>query len=481
MPAPTRAWVRLPSGRRLDLLSPTAFDWTDEDLAVGLSRTFRWGGHSVWPGAPLSVAQHSLAVLALRRERARPPLSVAEQRRELLHDAEEGLINFDCISPLKPFLGAGFGELQRRLQAVVALRYALPAWTAEAKRAHKACDVALAAAEAVHVAGWTREEVRSTLGIRAAVMEQDPLAAARATSPGGPGRPSARRSGSWRSCGGSPERPLGRASRSGLDARHEGGERMAKRRRGADRRQPLPDRRRGQPGRLRHRRRVAGPRRGRGRAVRQLRLRLGGRGRASARPPSPAAGARRRAAAAGPASRDGGRGRRAAARGLHDAVHGPRPLGRARREHPRRAERAGGVPRQRAAQGGVRLLQRRLWLRAGRVRRSGGDHAVPLGGRAAGRHPLRREQDHRRAALPRLPAPARARLRRAALLHRLWRAAALPRGQRALHHRDHGPGAARARRRRSSATAARPSTSSMWATSRAPTAWPSRARRRAWR
>jgi hypothetical protein len=177
MPPPPRAWVRLPSGRRLDLLSPTAFDWTDEDLAIGLSRTFRWGGHSVWPGAPLSVAQHSLAVLALRRERARgAPFGVAEQRRELLHDAEEGLINFDCISPLKPFLGAAFAELQRRLQAAVALRYALPAWTPDAKRAHKACDVALAAAEAVHVAGWTREEVRSTLGIRAAVMTDDPLA-----------------------------------------------------------------------------------------------------------------------------------------------------------------------------------------------------------------------------------------------------------------------------------------------------------------
>ena len=176
-PPPSRAWVRLPSGRRLDLLSPTAFDWTDEDLAIGLARTFRWGGHSVWPGAPLSVAQHSLAVLALRRDRARPPLDAAEQRRELLHDAEEGLVNFDCISPLKPFLGPGFSALQARLQAVVALRYALPAWTPEAKRAHKSCDVALAAAEAVHVAGWTRAEVRGTLGIRAAVMEADPLAA----------------------------------------------------------------------------------------------------------------------------------------------------------------------------------------------------------------------------------------------------------------------------------------------------------------
>ena len=153
---PSRAWVRLPSGRRLDLIAPTPFDWTDEDLAIGLSRTFRWGGHSVWP-APLSVAQHSLAVLALRRARSRAGLAAAEQRRELLHDAEEGLLGFDCISPLKPFLGEGFAALSARLSAA---------------------DVALAAAEAVHVAGWTAAEVRGTLGIKATVLAQDPLAAA---------------------------------------------------------------------------------------------------------------------------------------------------------------------------------------------------------------------------------------------------------------------------------------------------------------
>ncbi len=169
-----RAWVRLPSGRRLDLLSPTPLDWTDEDLATGLARTYRWGGHSIWPGAPLSVAQHSLAVLERRRRSA--VLSRPEQLRELLHDAEEGLINFDCISPLKPFLGAGFAELQTRLQMVVTLRYALPPWTIETKRAHKAADVAAAASEAVHVAGWTRAEVRTTLGIRARVDDTDLLA-----------------------------------------------------------------------------------------------------------------------------------------------------------------------------------------------------------------------------------------------------------------------------------------------------------------
>lgn len=183
-----RAWVRLPSGRRLDLLAPTPFDWTDEDLAIGLSRTFRWGGHSVWPGAPLSVAQHSLAVLALRRA-ARPAPTRAEARRELLHDAEEGLTNFDCISPLKPFLGPGFLALQERLSAVIATRYALPAWEAEQKKLHKKLDIAMAAAEAVHVAGWSAAEVRATLGIRAAVMQADPLAAIHGGEPWRPWPP----------------------------------------------------------------------------------------------------------------------------------------------------------------------------------------------------------------------------------------------------------------------------------------------------
>ena len=169
-----RAWVRLPSGRRLNLLQPTPLDWTDADLATGLSRTFRWGGHSVWPDLPLSVAQHSLAVLE-RRRRAHK-LSALHQLRELLHDAEEGLINFDCISPLKPFLGAAFCELQARLAAVVAQRYRLPPWTPAEKRAHKQVDIAAAAAEAVYVAGWTKSEVRDTLGIQATPASVDLLA-----------------------------------------------------------------------------------------------------------------------------------------------------------------------------------------------------------------------------------------------------------------------------------------------------------------
>ncbi len=68
-----RAWILLPSGWRLDLLAPEPTAWTDEDLATGLSRTYRWGGYSAWD-LPLSVAQHSLTVLALCRTLPGPPL-----------------------------------------------------------------------------------------------------------------------------------------------------------------------------------------------------------------------------------------------------------------------------------------------------------------------------------------------------------------------------------------------------------------------
>jgi uncharacterized protein len=183
LPRPhTRAWVRLPSGRRLDLLDPTPLDWADEDLALGLARTYRWGGHSAWP-RPLSVAQHSLFVLALRRERSPTGLSDAAARRELLHDADEGLLGFDPISPLKPFLGPAYAALAARLAAAIARRYELEPWRAAEHHAHKQADRIAAASEAVHVAGWAREEVRRTLGISERLVAVDLLAAWFGTTP----------------------------------------------------------------------------------------------------------------------------------------------------------------------------------------------------------------------------------------------------------------------------------------------------------
>ena len=89
---PQRAMVLLKSGHRINLLEPLATDWDDEDLAIGLSRTYRWGGHSAWDPL-LSVAQCSLTVLALRRALDMQLLTDAEARRELLPDAEEGFLS----------------------------------------------------------------------------------------------------------------------------------------------------------------------------------------------------------------------------------------------------------------------------------------------------------------------------------------------------------------------------------------------------
>lgn len=182
-----RAWIRLPSGRRLDLLNPSPMDWEDEDLAIGLSRTFRWGGHSRWP-LPMSVAQHSLLVLAIREyQEGSLPRSLA--RYELLHDAEEGLLGFDCISPLKPFLGERFAQLSKRLEQAVQLRYQLPTLSEEQYAAHKKADIVAAASEALHIAGWTAEEIRMSLGIKENPLNVDPLAAIYGEEPWRPWEP----------------------------------------------------------------------------------------------------------------------------------------------------------------------------------------------------------------------------------------------------------------------------------------------------
>jgi len=169
-----RAWVRLYSGKRLDLLNPTPFDWEDQDLAIGLARTYRWGGHSAWP-LPLSVAQHSLLVLALRRLWFPAAGDAKAELRELLHDADEGLLGFDCISVVKPFLGEAYRALAAKLEAAVALRYGLAPWTPKEHKAHKRADRVAAASEAVHVVGWTPKEVSNTLRIPYEPLAADPL------------------------------------------------------------------------------------------------------------------------------------------------------------------------------------------------------------------------------------------------------------------------------------------------------------------
>ncbi|MFD2265504.1 phosphohydrolase [Lacibacterium aquatile] len=173
---PPRAWVRLPSGRRLNLLDPTPLDFEPSDLALGSARTFRWGGHSIWPW-PLSVAQHAMSVLAIGRQQLGDKMTPKLALAFLLHDASECLgVCFDPISPLKPFLGPGYAALDKALQGVVHTRFGLPSVLPDAwKKPIKKADRLAAAAEAVFVAGWSEQECREALQIKLPLLEEDPL------------------------------------------------------------------------------------------------------------------------------------------------------------------------------------------------------------------------------------------------------------------------------------------------------------------
>ncbi len=171
-----RAWVLLRSGRRFDLLSPTSLDWELADLAEGAARTFRWGGSSMWDW-PLSVAQHSLLTLEIHRSAAPRGLAPALELANLVHDGSEALgVRWDPITPVKPILGEGFHRMDRAIQRAIHLRLRLPAdLPADWKKAIKDADRRAAASEALHVAGWSRTEIRSALGIRLAPLAEDPL------------------------------------------------------------------------------------------------------------------------------------------------------------------------------------------------------------------------------------------------------------------------------------------------------------------
>lgn len=171
---PDRAYVLLRSGRKLDLLNPDPDAWTDKDLATGLARTYRWGGHSKWE-RPLSVAQHSLLVLAIREEIIRGVPSYPNFLHALLHDADEGLLGLDVLTPMKPHLGPAFTAITARLRTAIAWRYSLPECSPEEHALCKHADRLAAASEAFHVAGWTRQDMTDDLGIEVAPLLDDPL------------------------------------------------------------------------------------------------------------------------------------------------------------------------------------------------------------------------------------------------------------------------------------------------------------------
>ena len=118
-----RAWVMLGSGWKLDLLDPSPYGFEDRDLAVGLSRTYRWAGCSRWE-EPLSVAQHSLTVLAICRkeaDRLGMRLSPGAALRELLRDNPSDVLDIIdwrevAAEAMQPDISAIERDLQRVLK-----------------------------------------------------------------------------------------------------------------------------------------------------------------------------------------------------------------------------------------------------------------------------------------------------------------------------------------------------------------------------
>ena len=155
---PKRAWQRMLSGRRLDLLDPSPLDIELQDIAHGLARVARWNGQTMGNHA-FSVAQHSLLVEELCG-RLKPKWTKDWRRAAMLHDAPEYVIG-DLISPFKAAIGTGYKSLENRLLTAIHIRFGLPAKLPEdVTKTIKRADGIAAYLEATQLAGFSTTEAR---------------------------------------------------------------------------------------------------------------------------------------------------------------------------------------------------------------------------------------------------------------------------------------------------------------------------------
>ena len=158
----TRAWQRMLSGRRLDLLDPSPLDIEIADIAHGLARVARWNGQTHGPNI-FSVAQHTLLVEAVLRRQV-PRADDRVRLAALLHDAPEYVIG-DMISPFKVVIGGAYKVVEHRLLAAIHIRFGLPPVLAEAiTKQIKAADRGAAFLEATRLAGFKDTEAKRLFG-----------------------------------------------------------------------------------------------------------------------------------------------------------------------------------------------------------------------------------------------------------------------------------------------------------------------------
>jgi uncharacterized protein len=157
-----RAWQRMLSGRRLDLLDPSPLDVEIEDIAHGLARVARWNGQTKGDHI-FSVAQHSLLVEAIAGA-AQPGISARSRLAVLLHDAPEYVVG-DIISPFKAVIGSDYKEIERRILAAVHVRFSLPTTLPPAlSKLIKQADRAAAFVEATRLADFSLPEAERFFG-----------------------------------------------------------------------------------------------------------------------------------------------------------------------------------------------------------------------------------------------------------------------------------------------------------------------------
>jgi 5'-nucleotidase len=157
-----RAWQRMLSGRRLDLLDPTPLDIEIEDIAHGLARVARWNGQTSGRSA-FSVAQHSLLVEQLAAFIDRK-IETRWRLAALLHDAPEYVVG-DLISPFKAAVGLDYKSLEHKLLAAIHIRFGLPArLPAAVTQLIKRADRMSAYLEATQLAGFTETEGKRFFG-----------------------------------------------------------------------------------------------------------------------------------------------------------------------------------------------------------------------------------------------------------------------------------------------------------------------------
>ncbi|MEG6508809.1 HD family hydrolase [Methyloligella sp. 2.7D] len=157
-----RAWQRMLSGRRLDLLDPSPLDIEITDIAHGLARVARWNGQTHGEHA-FSVAEHSMIVEEIVAA-LNPDIDRRWRLAALLHDGAEYVIG-DLISPFKAALSFDYKEFENRLLAAIHIRFGLPPKPPQKIEALiKRADRIAAFYEATRLAGFEVDEAKRYFG-----------------------------------------------------------------------------------------------------------------------------------------------------------------------------------------------------------------------------------------------------------------------------------------------------------------------------